>query len=47
MSDELETELERLKSQKIVSEQTAQIYLSELRKKLNPIDGSAESKESK
>lgn len=32
MNEELEAELERLKSEKIVSEKTAQIYLSELRK---------------
>ena len=35
MNNEIESELERLKEQKIVSEKTAQIYLSELRKKLN------------
>ena len=34
MKDELESELENLKNQKIVSEKTAQIYLSELRKKM-------------
>lgn len=34
MKDELASELENLKNQKIVSEKTAQIYLSELRKKM-------------
>lgn len=34
MSDEVEIELERLKREKIVSEETAMIYLSELRKNL-------------
>ena len=35
MNEELESELENLKKQKVVSEETAMIYLSELRKKLN------------
>lgn len=34
MNDEIEIELDRLKRDKIVSEQTAEIYLSEIRKKL-------------
>lgn len=35
MSDEVAQELERLKKEKIVSEQTAALYLSDLRKILN------------
>lgn len=34
MKDELDDELEILKKQNIVSEETAQIYLSEFRKRL-------------
>jgi hypothetical protein len=35
MDEELETELERLKNEKVVSEQTAAIYLGKLRAELN------------
>ena len=35
MSDEVEKELEQLKRQNIVSEETAMIYLSQIRKTLN------------
>lgn len=35
MSDEVEQELERLKREKVVSEQTAALYLSDLRKVLD------------
>lgn len=39
MSEELESELERLKREKVVSEETAQIYLSEFKKQHKQDDG--------
>lgn len=41
MSDELESELERLKKQNVVSEETAKLYLSKVREKIDQ-EGSPE-----
>ena len=43
--EEVERELEKLKEEKIVSEKTAQVYLSELRMKLSDDSESSDSKE--
>jgi hypothetical protein len=47
MSDEVEQELERLKREKVVSEQTAALYLSDLRKVLDEESEARGNKEDK
>jgi hypothetical protein len=44
MGEDLEKELERLQKEKVVSEMTAQIYLSEIRKGLDQKSDEEENK---